>query len=193
MELPVRLKIRLGNQEFEYEGPSEGFKDVYQDFLSKLDRKSSIDIPQPTQAELPIDQEDTVGDSTPAKRTTKNGRGKKSYPNPEMDRTVNLHGNEDVPNLRTFFTEKNPSGKIEANAVFGFYLSVYVGRQVFTEGQIRACYVHVGIPLPAYIRQSLIDAKNKEGYVEPIEGGWKLTVRGENLVRHDLPRVKEST
>jgi hypothetical protein len=109
-----------------------------------------------------------------------------------MDTSIDLRGKDNKPSLRAFFAEKRPSGKFEANAVFGFYLIHMVGLLKFNEAQIRACYMEAGIPMPSYFRQSLIDTKNKAGYVEMVDEGWKLSIRGENFVKFDLPRKKEA-
>jgi len=101
---------------------------------------------------------------------------------------------KDIPSIRNFFMEKQPSIATEIVAVFGFYLEHYKNKTEFGEKDISDAYFEARERKPKVIGQSLRDAKNIKGYL--VEGSkrgkFRLSNEGENLVIHDLPRKSKN-
>lgn len=97
------------------------------------------------------------------------------------------------PNLKEFFDQKAPLTSSEIVTVFGFYLEHYRNIKEFSEKEIADCYYEARTRKPKVISQALRDAKNQKDYL--VEGTKKGKFRvsnvGENLVIHDLPRIKK--
>jgi len=123
------------------------------------------------------------------RKSTKSGKPTKSKTIPIEK--FDLHKDAKNISLEDFLKEKNP-GKTTANiiAVIGYYITVLKGSPTFTEGNVDYAYRTLSISgRPAYLRQIMINAKNKQDFFEPAEGDgvWKLTRTGEIFVDEKLP------
>lgn len=130
------------------------------------------------------------------KKTTKKGGaaktkvsktgGKESY---SIDRNLNLRGDKSIPSFKDFYEEKNPESAKEVNAVAVYYLRKMLSLSEVTLDQAYTCYREVGKKPPQAFRQSFIDTKNKNGWVEFTEADHlDIPHRGAVFVEHDLPK-----
>ncbi|MBN2000933.1 hypothetical protein JW935_25535 [candidate division KSB1 bacterium] len=114
------------------------------------------------------------------------GTGKESY---SIDRDLNLRGDKSIPSFKDFYAEKKPSSAKPFNAVTVYYLKKMLGMDQVTLNHAYTCYAEVGKKPPTAFRQSFIDTKNKEGWIEFDEAGnLDIPHRGIVFVEHDLPK-----
>ena len=151
--------------------------------------------PPPAPAALPANKrtkrrrsaEKVGGDGAPTEKVApKRGTSKESY---KLDRELNLRGDKSIPSFKSFVDEKQPGSAKEFNAVAVYYLQKIAGLSQVTLNHAYTCYSEVGRRPPEAFRQSFIDTKNKEGWVEfDGEGNLRIPHRGSVFVEHDLPR-----
>lgn len=154
----------------------------------------SVSLP-PVSAALPVKKgvrrrgssEKVVGHGAIAEKAVpKRGSSKESY---KLDRELNLRGDKSIPSFKSFVDDKQPGSAKEFNAVAVYYLQKVVGLSQVTLNHAYTCYSEAGRRPPEAFRQSFIDTKNKEGWVEfDGEGNLRIPHRGSVFVEHDLPR-----
>jgi len=131
-----------------------------------------------------------IGNGDAAKKATKRGAGKESY---SIDRNLNLRGDKSIPSFNTFLEEKKPTSAKEINAVVVYYLQKMLGLQQITLNHAYTCYAEAKRRPPEAFRQSFIDTKNREGWVEfDGDGNLRVPHRGSVFVEHDLPRQEKA-
>ena len=134
----------------------------------------------------------------PAKRASARKKSNSSDPKPKrtsskesytLDRQLNLRGDGSIPSFKEFFDEKKPSSAKQINAVSVYYLRKILGLSAVTLDHVYTCYSEVKKKPPTAFRQSFIDTKNKEGWIEFDEqGNLDIPHRGSVYVEHDLPK-----
>jgi hypothetical protein len=139
-----------------------------------------------TQKNSPDTTKSKAGDPMSAKKRV---RGRESY---AINRNLNLRGDKSIPSFKGFHDEKKPGSAMEFNTVAVYYLQKLLGLQGVTLDHAYTCYAEVSRKPPGAFRQSFIDTKNKEGWLEFDDSG-NLTIphRGTVFVEHDLPRIEE--
>jgi hypothetical protein len=104
---------------------------------------------------------------------------------------LNLGGNSSAQSFKQFVKEKDPKGVLSAmkfNAVAVYYLKKILENEQIGINHIYTCYKEVGKRTPAALQQSIRDTSSREGTIDTKSmENIKITVRGENLVEHDLP------
>jgi len=112
---------------------------------------------------------------------------KESY---QLDKDINLKGNGgDIPAFIDFLSTKNPPSSPGFTAVSVYYIIHMLGHEYVTYDQIFTCYKEAKWRVPTALRQTLINAKNREGYIDFNDNGnIVLPLRGQNYVEHDLPK-----
>lgn len=141
----------------------------------------SAESPKKTAKQASVKKKTNSSDPKP-KRTS----SKESY---TLDRQLDLRGDGSIPSFKEFFDEKNPSGAKQINAVSVYYLRKILGLSEVTLDHIYTCYSEVKKKPPTAFRQSFIDTKNKEGWIEFDEQGYlDIPHRGSVYVEHDLPK-----
>jgi hypothetical protein len=106
---------------------------------------------------------------------------------------LDLKGGNGVPPLRRFHEEKAPANNQETVVTFVYYLKKYLKLDEPTIGHILSCYNEVGTKKPLRMDQLIRDTAHGKGWLEPGKSAnsARITIAGENLVEHDLPRRKE--
>ena len=136
-----------------------------------IERLLGSDIP-PTSSRIQPKQavhEDDKSETTP--RTKSSGKrtgSKESYKN---NREINLRGDKSMPSFKDFVDEKQPGSSKEFNAVVLYYLKKLASIEKVTLDHAYTCYSDVKRRPPEHFKQSFIDTKNKEGWVEFDTGG----------------------
>jgi hypothetical protein len=90
--------------------------------------------------------------------------------------------------FKDFATEKAPSDHYEKTAVAVYWLVTEAGVAATAEA-VNTCYQHVEWKRPADLRNALAQTASKKGWLDTSDKDEvKLTVPGEDYVKHDLPK-----
>src|SRR5581483_282816 len=109
----------------------------------------------------------------------------------QIDKTLSLRGAGQHGSFRDFHTQKAPASAAEFNAVGVYFLVHAAGIAKPTFNQLYTCYKDVGRRTPEFFKQSVIDTKNKQGWIDLTEDNHLvITHRGTEFVEHDLPKAK---
>ena len=101
-----------------------------------------------------------------------------------------IHKSKDKPSLEEFLAEKKPGKNTGIIIVtIGYYITHILEQPSFSDGNIEYAYRTLGIrPRPKYLRQAIIDGKNKKDFFEAVDNNcWKLSRNGEIFVDEKLP------
>lgn len=128
------------------------------------------------------------------------GKQEKKIPTSKKAKTVSsistapialdLKGGKNSPSLRDFYTKKSPKTNQEKVTVFVYYINKHLEITDVLAGHIVSCYNEVNEKKPLKIDQLFRDIKHLKGWLETGEASHsaKISIAGENLVEHDLPR-----
>lgn len=149
-----------------------------------LGRKSSRKKPKSNKPE----QEPGSGSAQPKKISKKSG-AKESW---EIDRNLDLRASSTAPSFKEFVADKKPKSEGEFWAVSTYYLQKLRGISPVTLDHIYTCYAEIKRKPPTAFRQTLINTKNRHGWIEPDEhGNVNIPHRGVVYVDHDLPATEK--
>jgi hypothetical protein len=120
------------------------------------------------------------------------GRKKKaSAESYRIDKTLSLRRGGTHGSFREFYSAKSPQSAAEFNAVAVYFLVHAAGISHPTFDQVYTCYKDAGRRTPEHFKQSVIDTKNKQGWIDLTDdGSIVITHRGTEFVEHDLPKEK---
>jgi hypothetical protein len=106
---------------------------------------------------------------------------------------LDLKRGNKIPPLRKFYKEKAPTNNQESIVTFVYYLKKHLGIDEPTIGHLLSCYNEIGIKKPLRLDQLIRDTARQKGWLErgKAPNSARITIAGENLVEHDLPRRKE--
>lgn len=130
-------------------------------------------------------EQNSAVESTQSKKTSKKSGSKESW---EIDRNLDLRASSTAPSFKDFVAEKQPKNEGEFWAVSTYYLQKLRGISPVTLNHIYTCYAEIKRKPPTAFRQTLINTKNRHGWIEPDEqGNVNIPHRGVVYVEHDLP------
>lgn len=183
----TKLKIDLRSGALEVEGEESFVREIYQDFKDQI--KKEYIAPAEEQ------QFDTATETTPQKRKAKSspaktgGKRKESY---QIVKDLDLSDKSGKESLKDFYKKKSPTTAMQKAAVFVYYLERIREFKNIGANHIYTCYKDVDEKVPGALRQSLLDASSKKGWLE-TKSMENITVstQGENLVEHELPVDKK--
>lgn len=194
----IKLKIDLSTMTFEFEGSAEFAREALAEFLAARPHKGGAHVnndavsPKTTDGQSDDDESDEAvkdGKST-GKPTKKKPTAKpESYTIlPDLDLVGKAHGRQP---LKELYDEKGGKtlSNYEASTVFVHYLTRVMSEKNVDLNHIYSCYKHVGLRVPGSMRQLMYDQKKRGHYINITNlNDLKLTVNGENLIDHDLPK-----
>ena len=91
--------------------------------------------------------------------------------------------------LKNFIVNYNLSSGAEYNVVFVYYLEKIIKERNTGVNHIYTCYKELGVKYPSNLRQSVIDTKQRKGWLDTSStNDIKLTAVGENAVEHNLKK-----
>jgi hypothetical protein len=91
--------------------------------------------------------------------------------------------------LKNFIVNYNLSSGAEYNVVFVYYLEKIIKERNIGVNHIYTCYKELGVKYPSNLRQSVIDTKQRKGWLDTSStNDIKLTAVGENAVEHNLKK-----
>lgn len=102
----------------------------------------------------------------------------------------NINGDSSLKSLKAYMDEKNPQSNAEKVVTIASYLSDCLGQKEFSEGQVMFAFNRLGLKRPEAFHQIFLDIKSKRNLLSQGTDDlkWSLTIKGEDFVRHDLPR-----
>ena len=175
---PSKFKMNIKEGTIEIDGEEEFVKEMLKEYLPVLSTTKTQSKPKIVKTEV---------NGEKGKRRTSKGGGTSFTIIP-----LDLTSGADHPSLRDFYTEKNPKSNLERPTLFVYYLSKYKGIHEVLPGHLIACYQEVGAKKPVRPDQSIRDVTSGKGWLAAgtTVGTAILTISGENLIEHDLPRSK---
>jgi len=96
--------------------------------------------------------------------------------------------------LAEFYKQKQPKDHNETVIVFAYWLTKKEGKEEFKTRDISNCYSNAGVPKPQNVAQHVKAAmRSKKAFLMKgsKRGLWKLTIKGEEFVKEELPRKSE--
>lgn len=135
---------------------------------------------------------DSAIEESPQSET--NGTRKPRGSGPKTDRNANIALVHDLnfrpegqPGLREFFAEKAPSTDMENVLVVLYYLQHKMGVSKIGPGHILTALRDVGKSIPADLRQTIYNMRNRKAWVKYTDfDDIKTATAGENHVLHDM-------
>jgi hypothetical protein len=178
----VRIMLKIGETTIEVEGP-ESYVDKklqepesFDNLITKIGGVAKPILPQKK-------RKATVAKERKPKRPSKQGY--------EIVKDLVLAREGDKQSLKEFYSQKNPSSNYERNAVFCYYLLKIREFKPIGVNHIYTCYREVNqrvgdlvVSLSETSRKGWLDTSNMNDIM--------LSVRGENFVEYDLPKVKKA-
>jgi hypothetical protein len=191
----IKLKIDLSTMVFEFEGSADFAREALADFLAAKPHKLKMGT-DPIENET----EETESEEEGAKESKATAKPiKKRYPGKPESYTIlpdlDLVGkSKDRPSLKDLYNDKGGAKltSYEAVSVFVHYLTRLMNEENVGLSHLYSCYKHVGLRVPASLKQLMYDQKKRQHFINILKlNDLKLTVNGENLVDHDLPRKEK--
>ncbi len=180
----TKVKLTIGQSVIELEGSEE--------FVEKHWEELKLFISQPTISSQPKQPLITPKERMQGQKTTEKV-GKERKPLSYTPIPINLKGDDKSPALKKFYEEKSPENNQEIITLFAYYLNKYCNISNMQMGHAVSCYNEVGERKPSNIYSLCGNARDRKAYLaagdEPYT--FKITIQGENLVEHDLPRKTE--
>lgn len=174
-------KVNIKEGTVELEGSEEfvtKYLDEFKGFIGKQELASTGAAGDVTP---PID--DTKGQVKAPKKKQRKGKAVQIKPIP-----IDLKSHD--PPFREFYSEKMPRTNQERVTVCVYYINKILDQENVAPGHIVSCYREVNARIPQQIPQLFRDTTHRKGWIAPGEetGSVNVTISGENLVEHDLPR-----
>jgi len=95
--------------------------------------------------------------------------------------------------FREFAKQKEPRSNCEKCAVSIYYLQNELGITAISESHVFTCFKHMKWKIPASLSNALACTSSHYGWLNTKDTqSLKISVMGENLVEHYLPRQKKS-
>ena len=140
-----------------------------------------------------LEAEDTTPTVKPVQKPQVNKRQRTAGPVSLSPIPLDLKGGKNIPSLSDFYKEKSPSSNQEKITVFAFYLNKKLNVPDVLPGHAISCYNEVHEKKPLNILALFKDTRRLKGWLETGEApnSVRVSIAGENLVEHDLPRLKK--
>jgi len=107
----------------------------------------------------------------------------------QLVRDLDLSQRGEVKGLKEFMEEKKPSTNVQRTTAFVYYLQICLEIDEITIDHIYTCYKTMNYRIPDNLQQNLSDtSSNRYGYINRKDGKYMISVRGSNLIEHDLPK-----
>ena len=178
----VKLKIDLFNGTVDVEGGEQFVKSIYEEFKEKIGKTYVPTQGKKNEGEGPTkilaQSQATVSKGEKPKKTTRSD-------------SFEIVNSIDGSKLKQFFSEKKPKSKYECNAVFVYFLQKTANLTPINMNHIYTCYKLVNLKVPKALRQSLADTSFHKEFINTKNmEDIKITIIGENMVEHDLPKIE---
>jgi len=188
--MDAKLRIDLSQGILDVEGTEKFVSEIYHDFKENLSHKfqvKSVSTPPPLNQHIPTEK--SIGQS---KKKHKFSSGIKT---PSLAKDLDLLGKDKGVSLKTFISSYvAPKSAMEWNVLFVYYLQKMLGIPSVGIDHIYTCYKHLNEKTPKNLYQSLINTAHRKGSINTDSiDSITVTMVGENLVEHEMPRKDQST
>ncbi len=128
------------------------------------------------------------------KQTTKKkgSKSKTKTERPSIVKELNLHPKNKQP-FKEFFEEKKPNVGAQTYAVCVYYLDKELGINNIDVNHVYTCLKAIGRKLPKDIGHAMALVASRKGFIDTSDSSnIRITIAGENLIEHDLPKKAKS-
>jgi hypothetical protein len=187
--MDAKLRIDISQGILEVEGSEIFVSKIYQDFKENLARKfqvNSVATPPPSHQQIPTEK--STGQS---KKKRKVSSGIKT---PSLAKDLDLLGKDKGVSLKTYISSYvAPKSAMEWNVLFVYYLQKILEIPAVGIDHIYTCYKHLNVKPPNNLYQSLVDTAHRKGSINTDSvDSITVTMVGENLIEHEIPRIDQS-
>jgi len=183
----AKIRINLKEGTFEIEG-SESFVEKYWEILkNSLEKLPPVPF-NPTPSQFPQQK------SSKPKSKINNKNKKSNALKESMNKiALDLKGNNDTPSLKKLYDEKSPKSNMEIVTLIAYYLKNHLNIHNMKYGHALFCFGEINKPKPINVAQLFTDTAFHHQWLEPSGEPYssKITIAGENLIKHDLPHSKD--
>lgn len=125
----------------------------------------------------------------PSKPKDKPKKKGKAVQKAKMDKMLNLKPSGGKKSFTEFAGEKNPPSNHEKNTVAVYYLKKELEIEEVNVDHIFTCYKNAGWRLPPDLALALPVTASRKAWIDTSSlKDISITVHGENLIEHDLPK-----
>jgi hypothetical protein len=180
----TRIKINLREGTFELEGSESFVEKHWSEFKSLLNNPL---LPSPSHSQASTNQSPETAKKAVVESKSKKSKSFQLIP-------LDLKGGKDRPSLIEFSKEKSPANAQEYATLFAYYLKHYLRIEDMEPGHALYCFTEIKVRKPLHIDQLFWDTASRKGSLEAggKSNSTKITIGGENLIEHELPRKKKS-
>lgn len=158
-------------------------EDVIAWFMSKYARGKFVHDDE----QMPIENKSSAKKKSKPKKTS--ATSKKSKPTFSIDKSLDFHP-KDMQSAKDFIKLKDPKSHLEKYVVSVFYIKNIISQSNVSIDLIYTFYKHSGWKLPADPTNMLYQTGSKGWLDTANSADIMITVSGENLIEHELPREK---
>jgi hypothetical protein len=184
--MDAKLRIDITQGILEVEGSEKLVNEIYRDFKENISRNLHIDgLERPSQ-QTPASKFEKEGGSV-VKKKRRIATGIKL---PSLATSLDLLGKGKGKSLKEFIDPfLTPKSAMEWNLLFVYFLQKILETPAIGIDQIYTCYKHLNVKPPTNLYQSIIDTAHRKGSINTDSlDSISITMVGENLVDHEMPR-----
>lgn len=136
---------------------------------------------------VPIDS----GIGVSKKISTSRRKASKSKPSPSIVKDLNLKPSG-KKSFADFVNEKSPSFNTERCVVCAYYIINELKQGPVSVNHVYTCFKSMGWRLPGNLENTLYWTASQKGWLDTADmSDIKVTISGDNLIEHDLPRKEK--
>ena len=182
----TRIKVISGNLSIEIEGNEDYVDKILKEpnsLDSLIQKLNIVTVPPAKPAEVVPKPED--------KKPKIRRASFKGLYTPKIVNDLDLSSKNTTQSLKDFYSCKKPNSAQESNVVFIYYLKKMKNIENIGIDHLYTCYKEVNERVPGSLEQTVRNTANRTGWLSKDNENVELTIRGENLVEHDLPRPEK--
>jgi len=181
----AKIKVNLKEGTVELEGSEEFVKNYWEKISTSI---KNMPVIYETELLPPINPRDTNNNHNKSKKSKKAKQNRKKVDTSLIP--LDLKQNNNKPSILKLFEEKKPKSNQEIVTLIAYYLKKYLNIPAMKYGHALFCYNEIRKPKPLNIAQLFRDTVFLKKWLETGEETYTvvLSVAGENLIEHDLPK-----
>ena len=190
--MDAKLRIDLTQGILEVEGSEKFVSEIYQDFKENLSLKLQVkNLATPSH---PLNSTHPEKTNVSIERSKKKRKVSSGVKTPSLAKDLDLLGKDKGVSLKAFIASYlTPKSAMEWNLLFVYYLQKILEIPAVGIDQIYTCYKHLSVKSPNNLYQSLLDTAHRKGSINTDSvDSITITMVGENLVEHEMPRKDQS-